>query len=92
MLGAPGMSLADLEDDYVFVRLGDLISLTFCTGWTDEQCFGSSTIQLSGWRVVVPRIRLAGRPFRSRSRRGRCAIHRIVQTRISVQLAGKRHW
>ena len=33
--------------------LDDLISLTFCTGWTDEQRFGASTIQLSGWRVVV---------------------------------------
>jgi Protein of unknown function (DUF3891) len=53
MLNAAAMSLADLEDDYLFVRLGDLISLTFCTGWTDEQRFGASTIQLSGWRVVV---------------------------------------
>ena len=53
MLGAAAMPLADLEDDYVFVRLGDLISLTFCTGWTDVQRFGASRIQLSGWRVVV---------------------------------------
>ena len=53
MRRAAAMPLADLEDDYAFVRLGDLISLTFCTGWTDEQRFGASTIHLSGWRVVV---------------------------------------
>ena len=53
MISAAAMPLADLQDDYVFVRLGDLISLTFCTGWADEQRFGASTIHLSGWRVVV---------------------------------------
>jgi hypothetical protein len=53
MLSAAALPLDDLLDDYMFVRLGDLISLTFCTGWTDEQLFGSSTIRLSGWRVVV---------------------------------------
>jgi Protein of unknown function (DUF3891) len=53
MLRAAAMPFADLEDDYPFVRLGDLISLTFCTGWTDEQRFGASTIHLSGSRVVV---------------------------------------
>jgi len=30
-----------------------LISLTFCTGWTDEQRFGDWTVQLAGTRVVV---------------------------------------
>ena len=42
-----------LAADYAFVRLGDLISLTFCTGWTDEQRFGDWTIHLAGDRVVV---------------------------------------
>ena len=35
------------------MRLGDLISLAFCTGWTDEERFGEWTIRLSGTRVVV---------------------------------------
>ena len=35
------------------VRLGDLISLTFCAGWTDDQHFGDETIRLSGTQVVV---------------------------------------
>jgi hypothetical protein len=39
--------------DYAFVRLADLISLTFCAGWTDEQRFADWTVQLSGTRVVV---------------------------------------
>jgi hypothetical protein len=53
MLLASGLPLDDLAADYPFVRLADLISLTFCVGWTDEQRFGDWTIQLSGTRVVV---------------------------------------
>jgi hypothetical protein len=53
MARASGIPLAELAADYAFVRLGDLISLAFCTGSTDEQRFGGWTIQLSGSRVVV---------------------------------------
>jgi hypothetical protein len=53
MLLASGLPLDDLAADYPFVRLADLISLTFCVGWTDEQRFGDWTIQLSGTRIVV---------------------------------------
>lgn len=53
MLRASGRPLADLVDDYPFLRLGDLISLAFCTGSTDEQRFGDWTVQLSGACVVV---------------------------------------
>jgi hypothetical protein len=53
MLLASGLPLEDLTTDYPFVRLADLISLTFCVGWTDEQRFGDWTIQLSGMRVIV---------------------------------------
>ena len=35
------------------MRLADVISLTFCTGWTDEQRFADWTVQLSGTRVIV---------------------------------------
>jgi len=48
-----GLSLEDLVADYRYVRLGDLISLTFCTGWTDEQRFGEWTIQLNQARVAT---------------------------------------
>ena len=53
MLRASRMPLDDLVADYAFVRLADLISLTFCTGWTDEHRFADWTVQLSGTRVVV---------------------------------------
>jgi hypothetical protein len=53
MLRASRMPLDDLVADYAFVRLADLISLIFCTGWTDEHRFADWTIQLSGTRVVV---------------------------------------
>jgi hypothetical protein len=53
MLHTSGLPFDDLVADYAFVRLADLISLTFCVGWTDEQRFSGWTIQLSGARVVV---------------------------------------
>jgi hypothetical protein len=53
MVRMSGLTLPELEADYPYLRLGDLISLTFCTGSTDEQRFGDWTIQLSGARVVV---------------------------------------
>lgn len=53
MLRASGLPLDALVADYPFVRLADLISLTFCTGWREEQRFADWTVQLSGTRVVV---------------------------------------
>jgi hypothetical protein len=53
MLRASGMALDHFVADYAFVRLADLISLAFCTSWTDEQRFGGWTVQLCGTRVVV---------------------------------------
>lgn len=53
MVRASGGRLEELLADYAFVRLADLISLTFCTGWTDEQRTAAWRIQLSGSRVSV---------------------------------------
>ena len=53
MLRASGMPIEMLEGDYPFVRLADLISLTFCTGWTDEQRFAQWTVQRLGSRILV---------------------------------------
>jgi hypothetical protein len=52
-LRAAGLPLDELLSDYVFVRLADLISLTFCAGWTDAERFGGWTVQPSVARVVV---------------------------------------
>lgn len=53
MLTASGASLEQLEADYAFLRLGDLISLAFCTGSTTEQSFRGWTVRLAGPRVIV---------------------------------------
>ena len=46
MLQATAGAFDDLAADYVHVRLGDLISLAFCSGWTDEQRFDPWTVRL----------------------------------------------
>jgi len=56
MLRASGGGLEDLLHDYEFVRLADLTSLTFCTGWTGEQRFGDWAVRLSGTRVLTPDV------------------------------------
>jgi hypothetical protein len=53
MVRATDRDLDQLLPDYVFVRLADLISLTFCVGWDDEQRFGGWAVQRLGTRVVV---------------------------------------
>jgi hypothetical protein len=53
LLGATGHSIDTLTADYAHVRLGDLISLTFCVGWTEPQKYGEWTVRHYGERVVV---------------------------------------
>ena len=53
MLSASGCSPEQLQSDYTLLRLGDLISLAFCTGSTSAQPFRDWTVQLVGQRVVV---------------------------------------
>jgi len=51
---AAPLGLDDLLADYLFVRMGDLASLTFCNGWTEPQAdeFGHA-IRFDGERLVV---------------------------------------
>ena len=53
LLGRSHLPLAQLLEDYVFVRLGDLISLTFCTGWSEEQQFALWKVKRTGSSVLV---------------------------------------
>ena len=53
MARASGESPAELATDYPFVRLGDMISLAFCTGWTDELRFGAWSVVGAGAHVTV---------------------------------------
>jgi hypothetical protein len=48
-----GGDLTLLEADYVDVRLGDLLSLAFCTGASQPERLGPWTIRLEGTRLHV---------------------------------------
>jgi hypothetical protein len=61
MLRTSGLAAADLQADYPFVRLGDLISLAFCAGWSEEQRFGDWRVALSGDGVIVTPDPFGGR-------------------------------
>jgi hypothetical protein len=61
LLAATGLPMDDLVGDYAFVRLADLISLTFCTGWTAEQRYDQWAIRRAGTCVVVTPDLFGGR-------------------------------
>jgi hypothetical protein len=53
MVRSSGRAPADLDADYPFVRLGDIISLAFCTGWAEPLRYGEWTVTRSGRNVTV---------------------------------------
>jgi hypothetical protein len=53
MLRASTLSLDALTADYPYLRLGDLISLAFCTDSGQEMRFAEWTVRLSDGRVLV---------------------------------------
>jgi hypothetical protein len=58
------LTLDNLEREYAFVRLGDLISLTFCNGWLDAQLDDSGSgyaIRLEGTRLTITPDPFGGR-------------------------------
>jgi hypothetical protein len=68
LLRARPLQMDDLKRDYAFLRIGDLMSLTFCNGWTDVQKddFGSTySFRLEGTRLMVTPDPFEGReiPF-----------------------------
>jgi hypothetical protein len=80
LVEAAGLTLDELLGDYVFVRLGDLISLTFCAGWADEQVYDRWRVRLAGdsdltvepfefdaeeFALEVDAVELRGGPFTS---------------------------
>jgi hypothetical protein len=52
-LHVAGLAHDALQHDYVFLRIGDLASLTFCNEWTDEQQFDRYAVRLEGSRLVI---------------------------------------
>ena len=57
-------TLDDLLREYFFLRIGDLISLVFCNGWTGEQLDDSG----SGYAIRLdgPRLTITPDPFEGR--------------------------
>lgn len=98
MLREAGGSRAGLDADYVYVRLGDLISLAFCTGWTDEHRFAQWTVRLDGRRVVVRPdpfdgavipIQIAARQIGRRRLASHHELREMLRASATVQLDGE---
>jgi len=53
MVRASGLTSSELVSDYVFVRVGDLISLLFCMAVSQPQHIGDWSVHITGDRVVV---------------------------------------
>jgi hypothetical protein len=55
------LSLDELQRDYLFVRAGDLISLTFCNAWQEEQTIDTRyRIRLDGDELLIAPDPFAG--------------------------------
>lgn len=97
LLRVSGMSLGDLASDYVYLRLGDLISLAFCTGSSDELRFGEWTVRLSGTRVVVTPdlfggaevpVEIAAREIPGRSYRSDLELRNAISEATPTKIRG----
>ena len=49
---AAGVSLEELQRDYAFLRIADLVSLTFCNRWTESQDIFGHRIAGDGGEIV----------------------------------------
>jgi Protein of unknown function (DUF3891) len=104
MVSRSGMPIDDLLRDYAFVRLGDLISLTFCTGWTDEQRYADWRVLRTGARVIVTpdpfdgvtipfeiaAKQIGNQPFRDDAEL-RAALANATPTTLRGEVAGTSH-
>lgn len=61
MIRVSGLTSSELMADYVFVRLGDLISLLFCMGVSQPQHIGEWSVQLTADHVLVSPDPFGGR-------------------------------
>jgi hypothetical protein len=54
-------SLDVLTGDYFFLRMGDLLSLTFCNGWTEPRGDGAYSARVEGARLTIEPDPFGGR-------------------------------
>ena len=92
-----GRAIADLEADYPFVRLADLISLTFCNRWTEPQSFGGWTVRGAGPHVTVSpeafggakvRMEISARAVPFQRYLSTAELHAALRSAPTVTLAG----
>lgn len=97
LLRASGGSLEELEADYAYVRLGDLISLAFCAGWSDEQRFRDWRVRLAETTVVVTPdpfegeevpLAIAARELAGRRYASDAELRAALSAAVSVTLRG----
>jgi Protein of unknown function (DUF3891) len=63
-LQAARIAMDDLLKDYPFVRIGDLASLTFCNGWSEQQVDDvRHAIRFDGSRLTISPDPFEGRQF-----------------------------
>ena len=53
LVRAAGLTLPDLLREYVFIRLGDLISLTYCNAWTEPQEYDAYVVSCRESQIAV---------------------------------------
>lgn len=92
-----GRSRPDIDLDYPFVRIGDLISLVFCNRWREPQAFAEWNFSLAHDHVrvtpdsfggvvapiAIPARQIPNRPFASDA-----ALHAAIRTAPVVVLTG----
>ena len=87
-LHAARLEMDDLLRDYVFVRIGDLASLTFCNGWSEQQVDDVRyAIRFDGKRLTIAPDPFDGRQIRDRSRMARELPNRPFRSSSEAQAA-----
>ena len=83
-LRASGGSAEELVVDYPFLRIGDLLSLAFCTGRPEEHRFGKWAVRLCGTRAMVTPDVFDGAEIPMEVKAMESAAKRFRRTRRSV--------
>jgi hypothetical protein len=60
LIAAAPLAAGDLQADYFFVRMGDLLSLQFCDDWREPQEYGGYRSSWDGARLTVSPDPFAG--------------------------------
>ena len=91
------LTAADVQADYFFLRMADLLSLQFCDDWRDAQRHGAYTSRWDGRRLVVSpdpfggcelRLEVSARQLPNRRYEDAADAARAWSTAPSVMLGG----